>query len=70
MGHTDDLQKRVAQHNDPEVRELRGLLSLQRKLKRQAQGLQLRIRNNLLAQYFPEMDQYYDTGEKESAISK
>ena len=42
-----------------EVRDLRGLLSLKRKLKRQAQGLGLRIRNNLLAQYFPEMERYY-----------
>ncbi len=49
-----------------EVRELRGLLSLKRKLKKQGQGLQLRIRNNLLAQYFPEMDRYYDTCEKDN----
>jgi len=49
-----------------EVRELRGLLSLKRKLKKQAQGLQLRIRNNVLAQYFPEMDRYYATGEKDN----
>jgi transposase len=49
-----------------EVRELRGLLSLKRKLKKQAQGLHLRIRNNLLAQYFPEMDQYYGTCEKDN----
>lgn len=49
-----------------EVRELRGLLSLKRKLKKQAQGLQLRIRNNVLAQYFPEMDQYYATCEKDN----
>jgi transposase len=49
-----------------EVRELRGLLSLKRKLKKQEQGLRLRIRNNLLAQYFPEMDQYYGTCEKDN----
>ena len=49
-----------------EIRELRGLLSLKRKLKKQAQGLHLRIRNNLLAQYFPEMDQYYGTCEKDN----
>ena len=42
-----------------EIRDLRGLLSLKRKLKKQAQGLWLRIRNNLVAQYFPEMDRYY-----------
>jgi transposase len=42
-----------------EVRDLRGLISLKRKLKKQAQSLWLRIRNNLVAQYFPEMDRYY-----------
>lgn len=49
-----------------EVRELRGLLSLKRKLKKQEQGLHLRIRNNLLAQYFPEMDSYYNRCEKDN----
>jgi hypothetical protein len=49
-----------------EVRELRGLLSLKRKLKRQVQGLKVRIRNNLLAQYFPEMDRYYAQSEQDS----
>lgn len=39
-----------------ELRELRGLLSLKRRLKKQEQGTRVRIRNNLLAQYFPELD--------------
>lgn len=40
-----------------ELRDLRNLLSLNRKLKKLEQGLRLRIRNHLVAQYFPEMDQ-------------
>jgi len=48
------------------VMELRGLLSLKRKLKKQEQGLMLRIRNNLLALYFPEMDRYYGSYEQEN----
>ena len=49
-----------------EVRDLRGLLSLKRKpVKRQEQGdgLRVRIRNSLVAQYFPEMDRYYGSCE-------
>lgn len=54
-----------------EVRDLRGLLSLKKRLKRQAQGLGLRIRNNLVAQYFPEMDRYYGScGQENLAIVK
>ena len=48
------------------VRDLRALLSLKRKLKRQEQGLRTRIRNSLVAQYFPEMDRYYDRREQEN----
>ncbi len=42
------------------LRGLRGLLSLKRRLKKQEQGYRVRIRNNLIAQYFPEMDRDYD----------
>lgn len=49
-----------------EVRDLRALLSLKRKLKRQEQGLRTRIRNSLVAQYFPEMDRYYNRREQEN----
>ena len=38
------------------LRELRGLLSLKRRLKKSEQGYKVRIRNHLIAQYFPEMD--------------
>lgn len=48
------------------VRDMRDLLSLKRKLKRQQQGLQVRIRNSLLALYFPEMDQYFGTREQDN----
>jgi len=46
------------------LRELRGLLSLKRKLKKQEHGLRVRIRNHLLAQYFPELDRYYGQWER------
>lgn len=42
-----------------EVRDLRSLLSLRRHLKKQEQRYRMRIRNNLVAQYFPELDPYY-----------
>ncbi|NIW11948.1 MAG: IS110 family transposase [Gammaproteobacteria bacterium] len=47
------------------LRELRSLLSLRRRLKRQEHGLRVRIRNNLLAQYFPEFDGYFGRSESE-----
>ncbi len=40
-----------------ELRELRNLLSVRRKLKKLEHGLRIRIRNHLVAQYFPELDQ-------------
>jgi transposase len=42
-----------------DLRELRGLLSLKRRLKKLEQGYKVRIRNHLIAQYFPEMDPYF-----------
>ena len=42
-----------------QLRELRSLVSLKRRLKKQEHGLKARIRNHLLAQYFPELDRYY-----------
>jgi len=41
------------------LRELRALVSLKRRLKKQEHGIKARIRNHLLAQYFPELDRYY-----------
>lgn len=47
------------------LRELRSLLSLKRRLKRQEHGLRVRIRNNLIAQYFPELDKFFGNSEKQ-----
>jgi transposase len=48
------------EHPTAELRGLRGLLSLKRRLKRQEQSYRVRIRNHLIAQYFPEVDRYYE----------
>jgi transposase len=53
------------EYPSPELRDLRNLLSLNRKLKKLEQGLRLRIRNHLVAQYFPELDQYCHWGANE-----
>jgi transposase len=50
------------------IKELRGLLSLKRRLKRLEQGYKVRIRNHLIAQYFPEMDEYYRYGEGQAIV--
>ena len=47
------------EHPSAELRGLRGLLSLKRRLKKQEHGYKVRIRNHLIAQYFPEMDRDY-----------
>ena len=47
------------------LRELRSLLSLKKRFKKQEHGLRVRIRNNLLAQYFPELDKYYGSAERQ-----
>jgi transposase len=46
-----------------DLRELRSLLSLKRRLKKSEQSYRVRIRNHLIAQYFPEMDAYFSYGE-------
>ncbi len=50
----------------PSIIELRSLLSLRRRLKKEEHGLRMRIRNNLLAQYFPELDRFYSACESEN----
>lgn len=45
-------------HSSEPIRELRSLLSLKRKLKKREHGTRIRIRNHLVAQYFPELDGY------------
>jgi transposase len=47
-------------HPTAELRGLRGLLSLKRRLKKQEHGYRVRIRNHLIAQYYPEMDRDYE----------
>jgi hypothetical protein len=42
------------------LQDLRNLLSLRRRFKRVEHGYRVRIRNHLLAKYFPELDRYYD----------
>ena len=44
------------EHPDSRIRDLRVLLSLKKRLKRQEQGIRVRIRNGLVAQYCPELD--------------
>jgi len=48
-----------------QLRGLRGLLSLKKRLKKQEQGYRVRIRNQLIAQYYPEMDEAYGRRESE-----
>jgi transposase len=48
------------------LRDLRNLLSLKRRLKKQEHGTRIRIRNHLIAQYFPEFDRYFGTERSEA----
>jgi len=53
----------------PDLRELRSLLSLKRKLKKSEQSYRVRIRNHLVAQYFPELDAYVTCSEGPAVIT-
>lgn len=48
------------------VRDLKALLSLKRKLKKDIHSRRMRIRNHLLAQYFPELDSSFGRFDKEN----
>jgi transposase len=48
--------------------ELRNLLSLKKKLKKQEHAYRVRIRNHVIAQYFPELDDYHGYGEGPSIV--
>ena len=48
------------------VRELRSLLLLRKRLKKQLHSCRVRIRNNLVAQYFPELDKSWNQAEDEN----
>ncbi len=45
--------------------DLRNLLSLKKRLKKQEHSQTVRIRNHLLAQYFPELDKFYGNWSQE-----
>jgi transposase len=54
---------------DINLRDIRNLLSLRKRLKKQEHRLMTRIRNNLVAQYFPELDgAWYRCGQENLAI--
>jgi len=50
------------------LRELRSLLAYRAKLKKQEHALRMRIRNTLLAQYFPELDRHMPQGGQDDLI--
>jgi len=50
------------------LRDLRTLLSLKKKLKKQEHSYRVRIRNHLLAQYFPELDRFSGRPEVEAIV--
>jgi transposase len=51
---------------DQRLRDLRSLLLLRKRLKKQFHGCRVRIRNNLLAQYFPELDLFWNNADVEN----
>ena len=58
------------EYPEPKVQDLRNLLSLKRRLKREEHGLRVRIRNQLLAKYFPEMDRYFGPAVSLAVVSR
>lgn len=44
------------------LRELRSLIAFRSRLKKEEHALRMRLRNNLFAQFFPELDQFYERG--------
>jgi len=51
---------------EPEILNLRNLASLKKKLKAQEHSIRMRIRNHLVTQFFPELDEYYGNREGEN----
>lgn len=47
---------------DESLRELRSMIAFRARLKKQEHALRMRLRNNVFAQYFPELDQLYPRG--------
>lgn len=50
----------------PEILNLRNLASFKKKLKAQEHSVRMRIRNHLVTQFFPELDEYYGHREGEN----
>jgi len=48
---------------DMRLRDLRSLLLFRKRLKKQLHSCRVRIRNNLVAQYFPELDRFWNNAE-------
>ena len=48
------------------LKDVRTLLGVRRRLKRQLHSARMRIRNNLVAQYFPELDKFWNKAEEEN----
>lgn len=55
-------------HPSAKVHDLRNLLSFERKLKKLEHGMRMRIRNHLVAQYFPELDTCCNWGANEALV--
>lgn len=56
------------EYPEPRLRDLRNLLSLRRKLRKQEHSYRVRIRNHLVAKYFPELDRFSGRPEVESIV--
>ena len=69
-GNVADLvsQGKCQYYDLPEIRlrDLRSLLLLRKRLKKQLHSCRVRIRNNLVAQYFPELDRLWNNAEVEN----
>jgi transposase len=51
---------------DIELRDLRALLAFRQRLRKQLHSCRVRIRNNLVAQYFPELDKCWNQAQEEN----
>jgi len=51
---------------DHGLRDIRSLLLFRKRLKKRLHACRVRIRNNLVAQYFPEMDKHWNKAESEN----
>ena len=63
-------QGRCLYYDVPEekLRELKSLLSFRIRLKKQEHAMRMRLRNNVFAQYFPELDRHLRAGQPDDLI--